>query len=85
MSLGVFSNLFGLRWFRTYLQGFQFLPDLDEAQVQLPAKVVGQATVVVVETQVGRAYLADTELLLLETGGRHGVSVLLLRSSEQKI
>lgn len=46
--------------------------------MELAAKVVGQTAVVVVETQISRAHLANAQLLLLETGGRHGVSVFLL-------
>lgn len=67
-----------------YLQLVQFLSDLDEAQVKLPTKMVGQTTVIVVETQVSRAYLTHPKLLLLEAGGRHRVSVLLLRRHVQK-
>lgn len=62
----------------THLQLVQFLSDLDEAQVKLPAEVVGQTAVVVMETQVSGTHLAHPQLLLLEAGGRHGVSVLLL-------
>lgn len=65
-----------------YLQLLQFLPDLDEAQVQLPSEVVGQATVIVVETQIGRAHLTYPQLLLLEARGWHGISVFFLRGGE---
>ena len=66
-----------------YLQLVQLLSDLDEAQVQLPAKVIGEAAVVVMETQIGRADLAHPQLLLLEAGGGHGVPVLLLRGRQE--
>ena len=32
-------------------------PDLDEAKVKFPTEVIGQSTVVVVDSQVGRAHL----------------------------
>lgn len=47
--------------------------------MELPTKMVGQTTVIVMETEVSRAHLAHPKLLLLEAGGRHGVSVLFLR------
>jgi len=56
----------------------QLLPDLDEAKVKFPTEVIGQSTVVVVDSQVGRTHLADAKLLLLVTGGRHRVPVVLL-------
>lgn len=63
-----------------YLQLVQLLSDLDEAQVELPAEVIGQSTVVVVKAQVGGAHLAHPQLLLLETGRGHGVSVFFLEN-----
>ena len=56
------------------------LPDLDGAQMQFPTKVVGEATVVVMETEIGGADLTHPQLLLLETGGRHGVPVYVLHT-----
>ena len=32
-------------------------PDLDEAKVKFPTEVIGQSTVVVVDSQVGRTHL----------------------------
>lgn len=61
-------------------QFLKLLPDLDEAQVQFPAKVVGEAAVVVVEAEVGGAHLTHPQLLLLETGGWHGVPVYVLNT-----
>ncbi len=55
----------------------ELLADLDEAEVELAAKVVGQPPVVVVDAQVGRADLANAQLLLLVRRRRHGVAVLL--------
>ena len=42
----------------TYSQFFKLLADFNEADVQFPPKVVSWTTIVVVETQVGRAHLA---------------------------
>lgn len=53
--------------FCPHSQFLELLPDLDEAQVQFPAKVVGKAAVVVVEAEVSGAYLTHPQLLLLET------------------
>ena len=50
----------------TYPELVQLLADLNEAQVQFAAKVVGQAAIVVVEAEVGGAHLAHPQLLLLE-------------------
>ena len=43
--------------------------------------MVGQAAIVVMETQVGGAHLAHPQLLLLEDGGWHGVSVYILQDN----
>ena len=61
------------------LQLRQVLPDLDEAEVKFPPEMVRQPPVVIVDPEVGRANLADSQLLLLVGAGRHGVPVLLLR------
>ena len=63
----------------TYPELVQLLADLNEAQVQFAAKVVGQAAIVVVEAEVGGAHLAHPQLLLLEAGRRHGVPVHVLK------
>lgn len=63
-----------------YLQLVQLLSDLDEAKVKLSTEVIGQSTVVVVKSQVSGANLAHPQLLLLETGGGHRVSVFFLRN-----
>lgn len=63
----------------SHLELVQFLSDLDEAQMKLPTEMVSQAAVVVMEAEVGGAHLAHPQLLLLEAGSRHGVSVLLLK------
>lgn len=67
-----------------YLQLVQLLSDLDEAQVELPSEVISQSTVVVMQAQVGGAHLAHPQLLLLETGRGHGVSVFFLRNKAPK-
>ena len=52
--------------------------NLDEAEVELAAEVVGEPPVVVVDAEVGGADLAHAQLLLLVRAGRHRVAVLLL-------
>lgn len=52
--------------------------------MKFSAKMIGQAAVIVMETQVSRAHLAHPELLLLEAGCRHGVSVFFLRRERNK-
>ena len=54
---------------------------LDEPEVKLAAKVVGESPVVVVDAEIGGADFADAQLLLLVRAGRHRVSVLLLGQS----
>jgi hypothetical protein len=64
-----------------HLKFCQFLPDLDEAEVQFAAKVVGEPPVVVVDPQVRRAHLTHPQLLLLVAAGRHRVAVNVFRLS----
>ena len=45
------------------LQLREILPDLDEAQVQLPAEVICQSSVVVVDPKVGRANFTNSQFL----------------------
>ena len=45
------------------LQLREILPDLDEAQVQLPAEVISQSSVVVVDPKVGRANFTNSQFL----------------------
>ena len=61
-----------------YLEICQLGAQSDEADVQLAAKVVGKATVVVMDTEVGGADLTDAQLLLLVVGRRHRVAVFIL-------
>ena len=63
------------------LQVGQFLANLDEAEVQLAAEVVGQTAVVVVDAQVGAAHLAHAQLLLLVARRRHRVAVVVLSNT----
>ncbi len=63
----------------TYGEVGELLADLDEAEVQLAAEVVGEAAVVVVDAEVGGAHLAHAQLLLLVARRRHGVPVVQLQ------
>lgn len=65
----------------SYLQFFKFFPDFDEPYMKFPSEVVGEAAVVVVETEVSGANLTHSQLLLLEAGGRHGVTVDVLNTT----
>ena len=56
----------------------QFLPNLDESQMQLATEVIRQPPVVVMDAQVSRADLTDPQLLLLVRTGGHRVAVFLL-------
>jgi hypothetical protein len=47
----------------------QLLADFDEAEVKFSAEVIRQPPVVVVDAEVGRAHLADAQLLLLVRTG----------------
>jgi len=63
----------------THPQPFKLLANLNETQVKFAPKMIGQSTIVVMETQVGGAHLAHPQLLLLEARGGHGVSVHILQ------
>lgn len=49
--------------------------------MKFPSEVVGEAAVVVVEAEVSGANLTHSQLLLLEAGGRHGVTVDVLNTT----
>lgn len=49
--------------------------------MQFTAKVVGQTSVVVMDTKVGGANLAYTKLLLLVARCWHGVAIFNLKSN----
>lgn len=66
-------------------QFLELLTDFNEAQVKLSTEMVGKATVIVMETQVGRAHLTDPELLLLEAWSRHRVPVYILKGRKTEI
>ena len=62
-----------------HLQRLKLLANGDESQVELAAEMIGQASVVVVNAEVGRADLAHAQFLLLVTTGRHGIPELDLK------
>lgn len=47
--------------------------------MEFAAEMIGQATVIIVNTEVGRAYLADPQFLLLIGRCRHRIAILHFR------
>lgn len=63
----------------THPELVKLFSDFDKPDVKLAPEVVRQTPVVVVESQVGGAHLTHSQFLLLEAGGRRGVSVNVLQ------
>lgn len=79
------QDYFTLNNYSPYPQLVQFLTDLNEAQMQFAPKMISKATVIVMETKVCGTDLTNTQLLLLETGCRHRITVFLLSKIRKRL